>query len=123
MSSTQPDETDSEVIIATYKKMSSDCQQIASKISELNMDRDEHRLVVETLTKLEPERKAFRLVGGVLMERTVAEVKPIVEQNFEGVCSYVLALIGSNLNFHVDQGVTRETRCKFASQGCGKKSL
>lgn len=49
------------------------------------MERDEHKLVVDTLSKLESERKAFRLVGGILVERTVGEVLPIVNQNYEGV--------------------------------------
>ena len=51
------------------------------------MERDEHRLVIESLTKLESERKAFRLIGGVLVEKTVGEVLPAVSQNFEGVRS------------------------------------
>lgn len=65
--------------------MTSECQTIASKITELSSERDEHKLVVDTLTKLEPGRKAFRLVGGVLVERTVEEVLPAVSQNYEGV--------------------------------------
>lgn len=49
------------------------------------MEKDEHRLVVDNLKKLEPERKAFRLVGGVLVERSVGEVLPIVSQNHDGI--------------------------------------
>jgi prefoldin subunit 2 len=49
------------------------------------MEKDEHRLVVDALSKLEPERKAFRLIGGVLVEKNVGEVLPIVTQNFDGV--------------------------------------
>jgi prefoldin subunit 2 len=78
-------EIDSETIINTFKAMTSDCQQIASKLSELNMDKDEHKLVIDTLKKLEPDRKAFRLVGGVLVERTVKDVLPEVLQNNDGV--------------------------------------
>jgi prefoldin subunit 2 len=61
------DEQNPEEIIAKYKAMNAECQQLAAKISELNLDKDEHRLVSDTLSKLEPERKAFRLVGGVLV--------------------------------------------------------
>lgn len=78
-------ETDSQNILNTYKAMTSECQTIANKISELTSEKDEHKLVVDTLTKLESGRKAFRLVGGVLVERTVEEVLPAVSQNFEGV--------------------------------------
>ena len=51
------------------------------------MEKDEHRLVIDALGKLEPERKAFRLIGGVLVEKNVGEVLPIVSQNFDGVCA------------------------------------
>ena len=43
------------------------------------------RLVEETLTPLDPSRRAFRLVGGVLVERTVGEVLPNVAQNRSNV--------------------------------------
>lgn len=51
----------------------------------MSVERDEHKLVVDTLSKLENERKAFRLIGGILVERTVGEVLPAVSQNYEGV--------------------------------------
>lgn len=60
------------------------------------MERDEHKLVVDTLSKLESERKAFRLVGGVLVERTVGDVLPAVSQNYEGVRLNVVDLLRFN---------------------------
>ena len=80
-----PESLDPQQILANYKEMTSACQNLASKISELNLERDEHKLVIDTLTKLEPERKAFRLVGGVLVERTVKEVLPAVTQHYDGI--------------------------------------
>ena len=74
-----------DAILASYKRLATECSTIASKIQDLKMEKDEHRLVIDLLKDLEPERKSFRLVGGVLVERTVGEVKPIVEENFEGV--------------------------------------
>lgn len=72
-------------ILGTYKIKMGECQQIASKINELQGERDEHKLVIESLTKLEAERKAFRLIGGVLVERTVGEVLPDLTKNYEGL--------------------------------------
>jgi len=83
MSSTK--DHDPEVIINTYKQMSAECQQTALKINELSQEKDSHRLVIENLSKLEPERKAFRLIGGVLVQRTVGEILPIVQTNYEGI--------------------------------------
>ncbi len=59
----------------------------------MTLERDEHKLVVDTLSKLESERKAFRLVGGVLVERTVGDVLPAVSQNYEGVRLLLLYLL------------------------------
>lgn len=42
-------------------------------------------LVIDTLKDVDPSRKCFRLVGGVLVERTVKEVLPALETNKEQV--------------------------------------
>jgi prefoldin subunit 2 len=85
MSSPEGEEDNPEVILSTYKSMVAECQQLSSKVAELTLERDEHKLVLEQLTKLEGDRKAFRLIGGVLVERTVADVLPPIQQNYEGV--------------------------------------
>eukprot|EP01038_Epipyxis_sp_PR26KG_P009205 gene9205-12415_t len=74
-----------EEILGKYKRMMAECQNVAAKISELNLERDEHRLVIESLSKLESERIAFRLVGGVLIQKTVGEALPAVQQNYDGI--------------------------------------
>lgn len=43
------------------------------------------RLVEETLKPLDPKRRAFRLIGGVLVERTVEEVLPSITDNLSNV--------------------------------------
>ncbi|GAA6049455.1 hypothetical protein JCM3770_007348 [Rhodotorula araucariae] len=61
-------------------------QALVSKITELEREAEEHSLVLDTLQtahKTAPERKCFRLVGGVLVERTVADVLPQLEAQFE----------------------------------------
>jgi chaperonin cofactor prefoldin len=72
-------------ILQQYRELLSECQKIQSKISELEVDRAEHVLVEETLQPLDPERRAFRLVGECLVERTVKEVLPTVIANRENV--------------------------------------
>ena len=42
-------------------------------------------LVIETLKKTAPDRKCFRMVGGVLVERTVKDVLPALEYNHKQV--------------------------------------
>ena len=41
--------------------------------------------VLTALKELDGDRKCYRLIGGVLAERTVKEVVPVVESNMENV--------------------------------------
>ena len=68
-----------------YREMLGECQKLMNKVAELEVDRNEHQLVEETLKPLDPERRAYRLVGEVLVERTVKEVLPSVTANRENV--------------------------------------
>ncbi|KAJ1018067.1 hypothetical protein NDA16_004936 [Ustilago loliicola] len=79
-----------------YQSRRSELQGIASKVGELEAEADEHKLVIETLTeasKNDPDRKCFRLIGGVLVERTVKEVLPALQTNLEGLKQILETLI------------------------------
>jgi prefoldin subunit 2 len=45
----------------------------------------QRRLVLETLAPLPEDRKCFRMINGVLVERTVKDVIPILQTNSEGL--------------------------------------
>lgn len=88
-------------------------QQLAAKIQELALDKQEHEYVAEpastilfsmlgvlrtnqthpvipravedTLKRVEKDRKCYRLVGGVLVDRSVTEVLPALSTNREQV--------------------------------------
>ena len=68
-----------------YQEIAQECAQLMQKIAELEVDRNEHVLVEETLIPLDGGRRAYRLVGDVLVERTVKEVLPSVTSNKENV--------------------------------------
>merc|ERR1712168_105795 len=63
-------------IVATFQKMRENQRNLASKISELEVDIKEHETVIETLKEVSSDRKCFQLIGGVLTEKTVGEVVP-----------------------------------------------
>jgi len=47
------------------------------------------RLVIETLSDVSPDRRCFRLIGGVLVERTVKEVSPALTANREKISTLI----------------------------------
>ena len=60
--------------------------ELINKITELQQEAKEHQLVLDAFKTVEPTRKCFRMIGGVLVERTVADIKPSLEENLVNVC-------------------------------------
>ncbi|XP_052315783.1 prefoldin subunit 2-like isoform X1 [Oncorhynchus keta] len=79
-------------VVAAFQRMRTEQRSMASKAAELEMEINEHSLVIETLKDVDPTRKCFRLVGGVLVERTVKEVLPALESNKEQISKIVESL-------------------------------
>lgn len=63
-----------------------------NKISELTQDSKEHGLVLNAFEKVEPERRCFRVVGGVMVERNVKTVKPALEKEKAALDSAITEL-------------------------------
>lgn len=68
---------------------------ILEKMKEMELEKEEHALVIDTLKPLEKDRKCYRLVGGVLVERSVGEVLPALEGNVEGIVGMLKKLLES----------------------------
>ncbi|XP_016352702.1 prefoldin subunit 2-like [Sinocyclocheilus anshuiensis] len=81
-----------EQVVATFQRMRQEQRSMVSKSAEFEMEINEHSLVIETLKEVDPSRKCFRLVGGVLVERTVKEVLPALENNKEQITKIVESL-------------------------------
>ncbi|OAA62603.1 Prefoldin beta-like protein [Niveomyces insectorum RCEF 264] len=68
-----------------YTNFKNALQQIAQKIGDVEQEAEEHKLVLETLDPLPADRKCFRMINGVLVERTVKDVIPALKTNAEGL--------------------------------------
>ncbi|XP_068634004.1 prefoldin subunit 2 [Battus philenor] len=79
-------------IFSGFQNLRTEQRQLANKISELEMDLNEHKIVIETLQAVDKSRKCFRMIGGVLVERTVGEVLPDLETNQERLPKAIQAL-------------------------------
>ena len=68
-----------------YKRLLSEREQLASMVIDRESEAEEHRLVASTLKKSDATKRAWRLVGDVLVEGTVADVVLEVDKNYEGL--------------------------------------
>ncbi len=68
-----------------YTNYKNSLQSLAQKVGEVEQEIEEHKLVTETLQPLPQERKCFRLINGVLVERTVKDVLPALKTNSDGL--------------------------------------
>ncbi|KAI0346853.1 Prefoldin beta-like protein, partial [Trametopsis cervina] len=104
-----------------YSRLQNDLQQLASKIGELEQEAEEHTLVLTTLNEAlaeEPDRKCFRLVGGVLVERTVKDVVPALQTNRNGIQQVVSTLAEQYKNKETEfENFKRDYRIRPAPSG------
>ncbi|CAK7327067.1 unnamed protein product [Dovyalis caffra] len=88
----QKEPINEQVVANMYTAMRSELNQIYSKITELEMDVSEHSLVINAIQPLDPSRRCYRMIGGVLVERTIKEVLPAVQRNKEGIEEVIVRL-------------------------------
>ncbi|KXL51516.1 hypothetical protein M433DRAFT_150540 [Acidomyces richmondensis BFW] len=78
---------------AQYSSFKDTLQAIAQKIGDVEQESEEHKLVLETLTPLPGDRKCFRMINGVLTERTVSDVLPALQMNADRLKSVLENLV------------------------------
>jgi len=81
-----------QVVANRWSVLRTELNQLYSKITELEMELSEHSLVIGAIQPLDPTRKCYRMIGGVLVERTIAEVLPAVQRNKEGLQEVIARL-------------------------------
>lgn len=75
-----------------YKQLQNEAQALVQKLMEIEDEKKENELVLESISKLEDGRKCWRLINGVLMEKTKLEVVPemrVVINNLNAVVKQI----------------------------------
>lgn len=67
-------------VAGRYKQLQQEAQVLVQKLMEIEDEKKENELVLESISKLEDTRKCWRLINGVLMEKTKLEVVPEMRQ-------------------------------------------
>ena len=62
------------------------------KVEELVLEEQEHEVVAKTLEPMDRGRRCFRLIGEVLVERTVGETLPAVKKNMQNLQGVIKTL-------------------------------
>ncbi|KAL4136187.1 hypothetical protein QTP88_007751 [Uroleucon formosanum] len=123
-----------ELIHNTFNALRTEQRQLATKLSEIELDLNEHSIVIDTLNKLDEERKCFRLIGGVLVERKICDILPTLIKN-RGEMGKIVKTLNEQLtkkgieindfknkhNIQVKGGVTLMTK-EVESQSVDKKA-
>ena len=62
-----------------YQILQQEVQALVSRLMEVEDERKENQLVLESIGKLEDDRRCWRLINGVMFEKTKKEVVPDLE--------------------------------------------
>ncbi|XP_028154384.1 prefoldin subunit 2 [Diabrotica virgifera virgifera] len=78
-----------EEILTGFQNLRAEQRALSGKLSEFELDLNEHKMVIETLKNVNEDRKCFRLIGGILTERKVKDVLPVLVTNQEKLKEFI----------------------------------
>jgi len=71
--------TNAQEVVAHFHKLREDQRLLVQKCGEIESEEHEYNVVISTLDGVDEKRTCFRLIGGVLVERTVGDVVPALK--------------------------------------------
>eukprot|EP01067_Filipodium_phascolosomae_P009276 Filipodium_phascolosomae@DN822_c0_g1_i1.p2 len=60
-------------------------EQLSRRLQKLQEASSEHTNVLEQFKKVEDSRRCYRMIGNILVERTVAEIRPVLLNSLEQI--------------------------------------
>ncbi|XP_067950184.1 prefoldin subunit 2-like [Watersipora subatra] len=79
--STTSKQPSQEQIVNGFNELRNQQRQYAVKLSEITDERKEYQLVLDTLKNMEKDRICYRMIGEVLVQKTVGEVMPKLQDS------------------------------------------
>jgi prefoldin subunit 2 len=78
-----------ELLQQKYNNYQQTIAEIQAKVSELQNDEEEHKIVLQTLNKTPKDRRCFRMVGGALIEKNVGETVPVLDLKLSNITTTI----------------------------------
>lgn len=72
-------------VLARFHELRQGVSTLFAKLNDIETEAAEHDLVLKQLEPMDKGRRCYRMIGAVLVERTVAETLPAVQRNREGL--------------------------------------
>lgn len=95
-------------MIRRYQQTKNDYKQIVKTITNLEDIKKENLIVLNQIDKLEANRRCFRLIGGVLVERTIEEAIKGIKDNVENRLSPSLKTLKEKMELKEKQLIEYE---------------
>lgn len=108
-------------VVARFQQLLNERDQLTSAQIDQQQKLAEHDLVIKTLEPLDAARKCFRLVGDVLVERTVGEVLPAVKSNRDHLAALV-STYGKQLEAKQKEVLAYQEKYNIRIKGEGEPS-
>ncbi|KAH3898820.1 tubulin-binding prefolding complex subunit GIM4 SCDLUD_005158 [Saccharomycodes ludwigii] len=76
---TDKESSDLKVLQAQYEEFKQEYRAVQNKLFQLQHEKEEYEVVLETLKKADPKRKCYRAVGNSLLETNAEKATPILK--------------------------------------------
>ncbi|SCU91361.1 LAMI_0E05578g1_1 [Lachancea mirantina] len=72
-----------------YNEYKHTLEELQSKVIELDNDRQEHEIVLNTLEDINSSRVCYRMIGGSLVETNVEDTRPVLSTKVQNMKSSI----------------------------------
>ena len=91
-----------------YQQTKNNYKQVVKALTNLEDVKKENLIVLQQISNLEPDRRCFRLIGGVLCERTIEEAIKGLKTNIDDKISPTLKNLKEKMEFYEKEVIEME---------------